>query len=53
MELLLKNAMVYVGGRFRQTDLSVCGGVVSFPAGSAARPGAAVLDLSGKTIFPG
>ncbi|MBR2716104.1 MAG: dihydroorotase [Oscillospiraceae bacterium] len=53
MGLLLKNAMVYVGGRFRQTDLSVCGGVVSFPAGSAARPGTAVLDLSGKTIFPG
>ncbi len=53
MELLLKDARIYTGGRFREADLLVRGGIVSFPGREDSLPGAAVLDCRGKVLLPG
>lgn len=53
MDLLLKNATLYSGGRFFRGDLAVRSGLVSFPASGAVFPGCAEIDCGGKHLFPG
>ena len=53
MDLLLKNATIYSGGRFFRGDLAVRSGLVSFPASGAVFPGCVEIDCGGKHLFPG
>lgn len=54
MEHLLKNAMVYTGGRLKAADICIAAGrIVSISAHQTAKPGAVVIDLHHAAVFPG
>lgn len=54
MEIILKNAKVYMNGVLRSTDVSICDGrIVSIAPGQTVPKGAVAIDIHSNTVFPG
>lgn len=53
MDLLMKNAFVLADGGIKKRDLLISGGTVADIGDNIPSGGSAVLDFSGKYIFPG
>ena len=54
VDCLLKNAMVYTGGRWKAADISIADGrIVSISANQTAKLDAVTIDLHNAAVFPG